>query len=903
MVYKGAGSMIKFNKKKGFTLVETLVAIVIIGIMSIVFVNVITGGVARQHKTKRVTVGAYKLQKEIEEKMHEYRTGDSSLFKVKSSAFGVAGLDVRMRDVVVEGDYHEFSSAVSTFRLPEYILPEVKEVKLQGKKGSANVRFLLPIDDYSAKGSFLMDNSTLDNFLTNDLNFYISKPGFNAPYSDDLEESDLGVRVPLFPQDYELVPRSDRNSMNFPNNLVKNYPGRHIVFSVTPGAKNGEIGKGMHSRPVFIHGLTIREDLILHLDGSIYDPSKVTSGELISWLDLSKNRADSIPNMGDKPKLLGKDNTAYFVGDRVEFEEGDQMLSKITPAQLAGRTKFTVYAVAKPSNPSDGIDSFIKAGTRPSPDKIPPTDIITSADFKIYKTININPNTGGLDVFIGDEDVEIAEIIIYKKEIKDGSDKDKEIKKYFKDKYKAVDTIGIKIDRFLDINLTLYQNQSFEMPVRAKALLDSGYTRTFEVEWDEELDTSKLGVTVIEGHKKDDDDKKIKLTATIVPYIQLNHIEFEKPLYEVAPDKNKQLKLKYTPENATNKKAAFSSDNPSIVSVDSKGRVTGIKIGSAVITAVVHTPGGEQKATCVVKVAPQPTIKDGLVLWLDASDEKSFVFHTHSTAPKHVGHVYYWKNKAREGEYDFQSDLPHDWGGLIGKRYSQGFASTPPEYIKAAGGRYASVRFHGKKDSLFTNAHSLGKFQTAQQGHQGSGTVFIVAKHNKIKSGTYTSLFSQSNLVKPGGDRSHSDRYITYAMWNHKLGVGGRKNLLSSSFRSYVAAKQASVNPTDAGLKNIHTFWNVVDFEEKENIKISTGWRRGRDAVSDIGLASKVSEIQFNDFAAHRFYLGEGRIGLALSNYQFIGDMYEVLVFDRPLDAYEREAILEYLNLKWGMYN
>lgn len=64
------------------------------------------------------------------------------------------------------------------------------------------------------------------------------------------------------------------------------------------------------------------------------------------------------------------------------------------------------------------------------------------------------------------------------------------------------------------------------------------------------------------------------------------------------------LKTKLVPSNAANKKFTWTSSNKKVVTVDSKGKLTAKKIGSAVIT--VKTSNGK-KATCKITVKKEPT--------------------------------------------------------------------------------------------------------------------------------------------------------------------------------------------------------------------------------------------------------------------------------------------------------
>jgi hypothetical protein len=65
-----------------------------------------------------------------------------------------------------------------------------------------------------------------------------------------------------------------------------------------------------------------------------------------------------------------------------------------------------------------------------------------------------------------------------------------------------------------------------------------------------------------------------------------------------------QLTAIFNPDNASNKKVTWSSDDPDAVQVDDKGKITAVGIGNAKIT--VTTDEGPFTATCNVTVVPRP---------------------------------------------------------------------------------------------------------------------------------------------------------------------------------------------------------------------------------------------------------------------------------------------------------
>lgn len=80
--------------------------------------------------------------------------------------------------------------------------------------------------------------------------------------------------------------------------------------------------------------------------------------------------------------------------------------------------------------------------------------------------------------------------------------------------------------------------------------------------------------------------------------IPVSSISLNKTSLDLTKGESKTLVATVTPADATNKTVSWTSSNPSIASVDSKGKVTGTGNGSATITA----KAGDKEATCAVTV-------------------------------------------------------------------------------------------------------------------------------------------------------------------------------------------------------------------------------------------------------------------------------------------------------------
>ncbi|MCR5448480.1 MAG: leucine-rich repeat protein, partial [Solobacterium sp.] len=98
-------------------------------------------------------------------------------------------------------------------------------------------------------------------------------------------------------------------------------------------------------------------------------------------------------------------------------------------------------------------------------------------------------------------------------------------------------------------------------------------------------------------------------------YHHVQSIAFAEETVELPEEAVSQLQVLFTPENASNKAVTYSSDHEEIVTVDSEGRITGVKEGSALITAV--TEDGNKTAQCSVTVL----MKDIIIRNLESSYE------------------------------------------------------------------------------------------------------------------------------------------------------------------------------------------------------------------------------------------------------------------------------------------
>ena len=100
-----------------------------------------------------------------------------------------------------------------------------------------------------------------------------------------------------------------------------------------------------------------------------------------------------------------------------------------------------------------------------------------------------------------------------------------------------------------------------------------------------------------------DDSIKSSLGDSVI--YKVTKVELNKTSLTLDVGKSETLTATITPSNATDQNVTWSSNNKSVATVDTSGKVTAIKAGTATITATAADGSGE-KATCTVTVTASP---------------------------------------------------------------------------------------------------------------------------------------------------------------------------------------------------------------------------------------------------------------------------------------------------------
>ncbi len=90
-------------------------------------------------------------------------------------------------------------------------------------------------------------------------------------------------------------------------------------------------------------------------------------------------------------------------------------------------------------------------------------------------------------------------------------------------------------------------------------------------------------------------------------YVKITRISLNNSSDEITLNQTKKITANVEPSNATDKRLTYTSSNSSIVSVDGSGNITGISLGTAIITIASST--NDVKASLLVKVIDRIALK------------------------------------------------------------------------------------------------------------------------------------------------------------------------------------------------------------------------------------------------------------------------------------------------------
>lgn len=536
------------TNKQGFTLIEVVLSIAILGIISVFFLGSMVNHYEFLSETKNITEDVFLTQREIEEEIDSVKKeildlkngvviSDPRPVKTKKILKDLdesgEGIEVKYYEVEKSLNSKEYFTFVANIRPEPLDVIKLDTIDLNLKYNNNNVEYGYSISDYVIEGNFKNLESTKYDHMLNQVEWYVSSDKFNMPMpksptfdmNDDFDYNSF--YFPLFPKDYELVDNETVFKFGSSTNTFEKlsvYGGHHIVYSVTPAAKSGKLGESMESEPIFISGLPIKEelDLIMHFDASYIDITMGDEVDKISddwfvkkWLDISSIINNKTPykyaiyNGYNKPQVKRTGEDTEFIGQYVNFNTNQRMKVDQTSTD-----DIIVLSVVK--NRSESIDTkYLENGDVSL--KIGPH--IPEGDYDWRVELDVIHDSS-LPYIFGGNNTDIAEIIVYQGPLDEDNleiIEDYIIDEYLTNKYIHIFYTG-KIFELEDISKEIVKGDSFfELPKMVNAEMNTGINKDVCIKWEGSFNINAEGVYRLTGIALADPNKNMEYTLTVLP--------------------------------------------------------------------------------------------------------------------------------------------------------------------------------------------------------------------------------------------------------------------------------------------------------------------------------------------------------------------------------------------------
>lgn len=556
---------------RGMTLVEIVVAIAILGIISITVMTAIGSYYRLMVRGKSITQDVFLVQENMENSIYEVkeklRDGQAvswpshnySLFSGEPYAVSVTGYTLNQ-----SVDNRDLTTVVSSSVSPELPVPVIGTVTISKSISSKNYA----ADTALSLTGNVTYSSESDLFFTQ-YQWYKSRDGYNMPVYSTPEEIEVGVRYPRFPEDYE--PISGATSATLGN--LTDYGGHHIVFAATPIAHSMKMGITKYSEPLFLYGPPVISNLKYHLDASIinktdnnqvrYDSATDTYyikqwTNLVKFLDssaiadASQTTEAAQPQLNeysfngtDIPEVWGQtasstvsgsnvnvpsyaswsndpQNITFFIVVKMDSSMLNETIIQGTNWQLGVNAAGELY-LSKAGNvinavASEGIDDKLHVISG----KMTGSEISFKIDkgYEYSVSAGSDPSTRSLSLFA--TNFEIAELLIYHSDMTD-TDIEKNIE-YLLSKFDPT-IIPWTISSLHNMTDTAAQGTTYVLPQKVLATMTNSATRYVDVTWNGTINTDTVGSQTITGYAVIDPTKTVTLTVDVIGIVGLQNIE------------------------------------------------------------------------------------------------------------------------------------------------------------------------------------------------------------------------------------------------------------------------------------------------------------------------------------------------------------------------------------------
>ncbi len=269
--------------RKGFTLVEIVISIALLGIIAVSIMPVLTYAYANLFKSKKYTDDTFLAQQEFELNLEAARNADAVAGEPDVDTVSVFGKSVNAHSVQLDieppdGSAHGKMVALVPKHEFVYNVPEVKSVSLAAYRNGTVINapsFLYPVDTtLSFRGSDGgLEAAHADEFLLNVYRWYMSPILTVDNHSVTPNVKDWIIikewneaRSPLSyaaSDNLDFIPNIEANfnelklsEFTFLNpadpqaEIADRFAGRYFVYSVTPYSRVGRVGEEKFSAPI-----------------------------------------------------------------------------------------------------------------------------------------------------------------------------------------------------------------------------------------------------------------------------------------------------------------------------------------------------------------------------------------------------------------------------------------------------------------------------------------------------------------------------------------------------------------------------------------------------------------------------------------------------------------------------
>lgn len=578
--------------KKGLTLIEIVISIAILSMMAAIFLTSMVTYYRYISDGRNMTEDVFSAQKFLEEKIESIKqaifndeTPSSSeatdvAFTLFSDTAYEREVEGYRTEAIISGS-KKLVTIVGSNQLV-YPVPEINNITLRIRKDHVNqpdnYEYALKFEpDLSLRGDFdIIDPESV--FLVNRHEWFVSRKGFSIPIETNsslITEGEVGRLYPMFPNDYNLIPiRGITNQLDQDDlsSIMSDYAGRHIVYTASPFALSGKKGLTIFSQPIYLHGPTVTNGLVLHLDASIISKDTTKSDisvngstiEVNQWDDLSGSN-NHLSSIGASPPLLTEvqyQDDVYVWGKCLGRNESDNTAMAKSSFNDSPSSEMTIFIVAKinDTHPGESIVSgndwdfgwndegnlayriggdYSTAATALLGAGIDNhwhvfTGVVSGGN--VAFRIDGDSKSGGTVVSSAEistfsmelNDVEIAEILVYDDALNTSTSLP-EVENYLIDKYDPDPTDIMSSILYLKSipARTVLKNETFSPPNPVPAMMTNGTTQNVFVNWNnpETVDTSTIGTYAINASAVMDNTKTVTMTINVVGIDHLEHHE------------------------------------------------------------------------------------------------------------------------------------------------------------------------------------------------------------------------------------------------------------------------------------------------------------------------------------------------------------------------------------------